>query len=45
VGHPYGFSYVCVSVVEWHAFDAVPDPDPNFHFDADPHVGKSEFFT
>jgi hypothetical protein len=24
------------SVVDWHRFDAVPDPDPTFHFKADP---------
>ncbi len=41
------------SVVNQHRFDADPDPDPNFHSDADPHaepilslthVGKSNFF-
>ncbi len=29
------------SIVDWHRFDAYPDPDPTFHFDAAPDVGKS----
>ncbi len=38
-------------VVDQHRFDANPDPDPTFQFDADPdlasgfpYVGKSEIF-
>jgi hypothetical protein len=34
--HPGSSTLFVTSVVDWYRFDAVPDPDPTFHFKADP---------
>jgi hypothetical protein len=33
------------SLVDRHCFNAHPDPDSTFHFDADPHVDRIPSFT
>jgi hypothetical protein len=33
------------SVVDRHRFDADPDPDPKFHFDANPYTDPTTNFT
>ncbi len=32
------------SGVDWHRYDANPDPDPNFHYDADPYLDTDPNF-